>query len=317
LLLAAVLLRTWVVGGIGGYQTTADGAARFLPVLAAAWRAVAGLPTPLPDAVLPAAWLLLAVAGPYYLVRCLRGRAELGILGLWIVAATVLFGLQDVWFPRQGYVLATPAAMLVAEVLAETRPGAHGRLRRWLAVAPQAMFLGALLAGSAVVFGPDARRLREWGWRNALIDDMVGRFGALEEPACVQTVLPFKRGEDDDDSLKGAVAERALPRSARQPVTWVRLLLRDHDLVVQEYAYVLREDFEELAPPELDASTSPPTILMPPGREYLVRHGARWIPADADADRRLAFAPPERGEPRPVYLYLAGVAGGRLLADEP
>ena len=59
-------------------------------------------------------WVLLVAAVPYYAWCCVTGGGERRTLGLWIVGTTVLFALQDVWFPRQGYSLAAPIALLAA-----------------------------------------------------------------------------------------------------------------------------------------------------------------------------------------------------------
>ena len=326
LVVAALAVRLWVVGGIGGYRTEEDEAtSRLLPVAAAVWRAAAGLPTPVDSQDTPIAWVLqwvlLIGALPYYAWLCATGSLERRVLGLWILATAVLFALQEVWFPRQGYTLAAPVAMLVAHALwgtwcANASTGARTALGpRLLASMPQALLIGTLLASSAMVVGPDARRTREWAWRDALIDDLLVELEQLDEPADVHTVLPFRRAADPDLTLKGDAARKLLPRGARQPVTWVKLLLRERDLRVQEFAYVVRPDItelEELAPPTLDLATDPPTLRIP-DREVILRRGARWIPLESGAPHALPFQPAPRPQPCAVYAYLGGVDGGELV----
>lgn len=316
LLLAALVIRLWVVGGIGGYETEATDSSRFLPVFAAAWRAAAGLPTPLEPDALPVQWLLLAATLPYYVLRCLAGPPARRILGLWIVATALLFALQDVWFPRQGYVLAIPVALLAANVLFETLREPLPRARRLLELAPQVILFATLLAGSAVVRGPDAQRTREWAWRDALIDDLVTELATVEDGSDVHAVLPFRRSSQTAASLKGDAAKKLLPRGARQPVTWVKLLLGERDVRLQEFAYVLRVELEQLAPPTLDTTVAPPMLVLPEQREYLIRAGARWIPFAADTAHRIPFMPPIHAPDRPVFAYLAGVSGGDLIPLE-
>jgi hypothetical protein len=236
--IAAVALRTAVVGGLGGYES--DEGPRALAVFTAAWREIGGVARA-PRAL---AWIAAAPALVYYGWRACSERSLTLVLALWVAAHPLLYAGQNVWFPRQAYVAAAPLALLVALSAASTWTGRRG-WRRAAELAPQVAFGALLLLVSPLLRGGDPARNAERDRRQALIDaalaDLQALAGAGGQPSEVSLVLPCAPELERDDALRAHPAGRELARASRVPARWLAAYLAGSGIEPRELVYVVDE----------------------------------------------------------------------------
>jgi hypothetical protein len=292
----AVLVRLAVVGGIGGYSLPESLAERAPLVFEATWRGVAAVPVDMsgedltPEVV---ALVLLLVAAPYYVWASVRGRGLRPALLLWLAGYAVLYAAQGVWFPRQAYVAVVPLALLVADVIASERRALH--------LVPQLLLVGTILFHSPTLRGPDPVRTDEWHTRNAMITLVADQLETCREPATVHTVMRFVHPPDRPDALRAKRGERDLPRLARQPVRWLRTLVGERDVLLEELIYY------ELN--ESHTAPSPGAMILPDDARAFVRTGGRMRKVDPGKSRAIEL-PPASG--RNEYLYIGDPEEGTL-----
>jgi hypothetical protein len=289
----AVAVRLSVVGGLGGYRLPESVAERAWPVFEAYWRGIAGVPG-LGSGLI--ASLLLAAAA-YYAWQARRGLPL--VLAVWGFAHGVLFASQGVWFPRQAYVAIVPLAMLAALVLGRTLQERRGT-QLALHLAPQLLVLGTLLVGSPVLRGPEPERIADWEGRQRMLDRMLEMIDTVEEPSTFHLVLPYRTGEDRPDAIRATAAERELPRVAKQPVKWMRTLLQDRDVELEEFVYFHEEEGQDDLP-AIHVKVAIPLVAFPSGRTYFMRSGPRFERRDSSQTPRAVLPLPGGGRNELVY----------------
>ena len=320
LLVAVALYLRWrVVGGLGGYELEQGQQLRVASIWIASWRDLAGLGSLGSEGALwPLLWagaLLLGLGGASRALA-VEGRRCSGLpllAAVWLLAYGVLFAAQGVWYSRQAYAC-LPALGLGLACLARAAAVGRGRGRVLAGVAGLST-AGCLLLASPVWRGVTPERLAKWKQRQALIEHLL-QAKDLEAPARVACVLPFRRPTDTQLKAKGAGSK--LPRDARQPLLWARYLLRDTDVLLEEFLYVHEPDWSwaNRLVPVLGGAR--PALRVPLDREIVnFRFNSPKLRRASAGE--LEYLPKVKGPTRQAItaLFLYGAAGGEWLTLDP
>ena len=305
LLLAAgaLALRTWIVGGIGGYADAQDErATRAGAILAASFRSFLALRR----SETWLAWLTLGLAAAAIALGR-RERRNGALLLVWLAATAALFAGQGVWYDRQAYALAAPAALAFALTLHASSPA-----RRLPALALAAL----ILSRSPVVHGLPEGRLAGWREKQVLLEAIHGSLADVREPATVHLVLPFTGSEGGDEGgrnkLRGRDERNEVPRRVRSGARWIETLLGDREVSVNELAYVRRERGAGAPYPTVETTGARAAVVVPEGEAVFWHLGGSFGRREAGASRRIPI-PSTRAGGGSVHVFLYGAGGGELV----
>jgi hypothetical protein len=300
--LLAVVARTIVVGGVGGYTQEAAwrGVAEIQGI---AWRSLSG---PLGSA---GGWLLLAAA-PYYAFRAWTGPGRLVrvVLAVWLLVLPPLLAYQRVWFERQAFFMAVPVALLVAVTLADTLEREPG-MARLAHLLPQAMVVVTLLAGSPILRGPDAARAAHWAAWDSMLAEMESEIESCPAGSRVLLVRPNFLIHPNPPASAGhnmAAKPQLVQRVSRAPIQWLKLRLRDAEVQIVDHLWFEGDGAQ------IEVADDASFVLLPEGTAYFVREGALFPRTEAVAPVRESLV--LEGARPATHVYLARPGGGELVA---
>ena len=310
---AALILRVSRVGSIGGYALEDAGPERVGRVFVAFWRdllayAPQSLTGELEEFALVAGLASLAVLCVQSL-RELRTRPWLAVLAGWLLAASALLALQQVWFPRELYALLPVFAFWVAFGLDGIVEAARGRLAGMAGAGVSIAWLGCLLLLSPVLRGPEPARIAEWRETEALLRDLDAGLASLDGGGDVLLALPYPAVARRDNPLRARPIRPGPPRATRIPVEWIGARHADRGFAVLD-AIAFPEKSTD-APVELGILEGGPALRFPDSRTFFVLQAvAQNAPARGSGIALADFPNPER---RSRWLYLRTAGTGRIV----
>jgi hypothetical protein len=226
---AGVLLlgaRLSVLGGMGGYEV--EKGSRWALIVASTWKGLFGLGVmrsgtePLPD-MLAALLVFAAVSGLVLPMFARDQPLDEGARGslvawAWLVAFTVVYLPQGVFFPRQLYMPLAPLALLLGIAAAEAAMPSS-RERRWALLGALTLCAAAFAWQSPVLRGPDPMQYACWRKNDALVREMEAKLTELPPRAVIHTLIPYY-DRPDIEALR-AHDEEDSRMVGKQTLTWI------------------------------------------------------------------------------------------------
>lgn len=329
----ASVLRSLVLGGLGGYGGEAGGGRGMFSALVRGWRDLGSLYGAGGEAIglaaLPAGGLLLLAVAVYYGIRSLGtpllDRSSPGsrltlVLAAWTLAYMVMYAALGVWFPRQSYLLLIPLCFLLAWIFQRT-VAVWSFPRTIFLLIPQLLLGVHLLMVSPVVNGPDDVRVALWQQRSDRLRAMEQAIRGVEDPATVWLVQPYVAPENRPLRRSGGPPGGAggLRRGDAQPAIWMNALFQARDIQVEEYLYYEMNPREPGGVPVYVATGERPALRLAPGRLHYLATGGRE-PFDvfrSGAGQVVPVEPADLPAGRNLYLYLQAEEDGSRLIQVP
>jgi len=324
-------LRSFMLGGLGGYaQDPGDGSPMFT-ALFRGWQDLGSLTGPGGGpaglAILPVGTLLMLAIAVYYLYRSLieplvgqtsRESKLTLVLAAWTLSYMLLYGALGVWFPRQSYLLLIPLSLLLAWIFERTMA-----VRRFpgtlFLLLPQVLLAIHLLMVSPMVVGPDPVRTGLWEQRSRRLQAMEQAMAAATVPATVRLVQPYVEAENRPLRRAGnpLMGDGGLRRGDAQPAIWMNAIFQARDIQVEEFLYYEEYPGHPGGVPELVAGADGPLLRLAPDRRHRVATGSheqyRLLPAGPG--QVIPLQPADLPAVRHLYLYLQDEdRGGQLVA---
>lgn len=328
--ITAILLRQWIIGGVGGYMNLAQRADRFYPILQAAWRNLGAFSSPFDGGQLEGSWMLtayLAMIGSYYFwrafiapVRPKRGARRLlpAILMAWLAGYSLLYALTGVWFLRQMYPMLVPLSLLVGTVLVDV---VKAYRHRWRALAahliPQGLLVAVILVDSPLIHGPHPQRTRMFEAQHLRQVALHAGIGGVSEPAYVRLVLPY------DPFVGTAKVMRAqsiaLPYRAEEPALWVKALLRNREIRIMDFVFLEQDSLSRTEPPRFRWIDDRPTVVLGPNQlHYIYYSSGNFRRRLVERESTVRLDEPRLPSNRYCYVWMgAGPDRGLILLQEP
>lgn len=239
--LLALGWRSYVLGGLGGYEVDGGEAAGGMTIIAASLRQLLGCARGQPLAGVIGPWsATIVVTACMGFTASLARRAGvsplhwrlMGLLG-WLAVGMGTYAALGVVFSRQLYPLTVPLALLIGIPLGTLLANSKSSTR-WGGITASVIASGGMLLASPVLHGQDSARLELWMEKQAIMESIVLEGRQLAEPATVQLIVPgLERGGRRGGSRLHAVEARRGGRK-RALVRWARFQLRDRDVLLEE-----------------------------------------------------------------------------------
>lgn len=329
-LVLVFVLRSFVLGGVGGYARDPGEGSTMVPALVRGWQDLASLSGPGGGsaglAMLPMGTMLLLAIAVYYLYRALveplaglpspESRLTL-VLAAWTLSYMLLYGFLGVWFPRQSYLLLIPLCLLLAwifqrTILVRRLPG------MLFLLLPQVLLAVHLIMVSPMVVGPDEVRTGLWEQRSLKLQAMERAIAAATAPATVRLVQPYVEAENRPLRRAGSspMGDGGLRRGDAQPAIWMNAIFQARDVQVEEFLYYEEYPGRPGGVPEVAAGTDGPSLNLAPDRRHRVATQGhdqyRFLPAGPG--QSVPLRPVDFPAGRRLYLFLQDENGdGRLV----
>jgi hypothetical protein len=146
----------------------------------------------------------------------------------WLIGTTLIYASQGVWYPRQGYLLLVPFALIVSQLIVSSTT--------WAARAPWLLLCALLLTASPVTRGLDDAVLSRLAARHDRIEWLSEALASLSTPATVHLVIPFTRGDGPVTPLR-ADAPHELHRDYFTASVWLSALRRADGIRVRSFLF--------------------------------------------------------------------------------
>lgn len=300
--LLALGWRSYVLGGLGGYEVDGGEAAGGWTLIGACLRQLLGTARGQPLAGVVGPWsAALVVCASVGFTASLARRCGvpslswrmMGLLG-WLAVGMGTYAALGVLYPRQLYPLTVPLALLVGIPLGTLFAASTSSIR-WAGLTASLIASSGLLIASPVLHGQDSARLELWRQKQALMESLVRESRQLAEPATVQLIVPvFERGGRKGASRLHAVEIRRGGRK-RALVRWARFQLRSSDVLLEERLEWSRGSGNPSSMPALVEEEGGLWLTLPEGIE------ARRV-----GGRAASWSGPERIALRPTPGALRG-----------
>ena len=328
-IIAAIALRSWIIGGIGGYGRPAGRGDGFYSILQLAWRNLGAFSSRTDAGQLEGSWMLtacLAMIGSYYFwqaffvpIRTKRGARPLlpAILMVWLAGYSLLYALTGVWFPRQVYPMLVPMSLLVGCVLIGVVQAY--RDRRWALAAhlvPQVLLVAIVLGDSPLIHGshPWRRRMFEAQHRRQLAP--LEGLGGVSDPAYVRLVLPYGPLGGSPNVMRAN--PMVLPRRAQVSGLWVETLLHDRDIRIMNFLFLEQDSLSQTDPPTFRWIDDRPTVELGPNQLHYIWSSGRFLRRHVDLESTVRLDEPRLPSNRYCYVWMgAGPDRGLTLLQEP
>jgi hypothetical protein len=235
----ALVLRSSVVEGVGGYDARGSRIVRAAPIAAATWNTLTAAAPMNEDPTRKTRPLVLVgsvLIGLYYLWRGAAGRnRHLVLLLAWFLAFLVVYSVLGVWFPRQVYLALPPFVLLVSVLLVTTIQGRKGNSRLWWGhVGVQGLLIGSILVHSPLLLGSDPSRVAAWGRTDTMLRGLHETLSDPQSPTDLGLVLPhFERPYARAFRARSRLGRA--PIAARQVELWMKTVLPDRELKIKTF----------------------------------------------------------------------------------
>jgi len=240
-----------------------------------------------------------------------------GILMLWLAGYTVLYALAGVWSLRQVYPMLVALSLLVGSVLVDaiqtyrTRPWAlAGHL------APQALLVAVVLAGSPLVRGPHPQRARLFESQHRRQVELLASLDGVTGPAYVRLVQPYDPFVGADKVMR--VHTTLLPFRAQAPALWVRARLHDRAVFILDFVFLEQDSLSGTDPPRLTWSDERPGVLLGPGQLHYVYESGKFRRRHVGRPTLVRLDEPRLPSNAYCYVWMgAGPDAGLTLLRQP
>jgi hypothetical protein len=314
---AGVLLlgaRLFVLGGMGGYEV--EKGSRWALIVASTWKGLLGLgvmrtgSAALPDAI--AALLVFAAVSGLVLPMFARpapldegARGSL-VAWAWLLAFTVIYLPQGVFFPRQLYMPLAPLALLLGIAAAEAALAT--RERRAALLGALALCTAAFAWQSPVLRGPDPLQAACWRANDRLVREMEAALAELPPRAVIHTLIPYYE-RPDIEALR-AHDEEDSRMVGKQTLTW---LTHVHGLKFAESIFVSADPRSTSPSASLhEPEGEPRYVTLPPGGEVVKAPSEVSVASGPDG---VVIRPELKVHlGRPSFLFFHDGLSGRLVS---
>ncbi len=318
-------LRSWVIGGVGGYPVPAtERLAKFLPNIGSFWRFV-WIPEWGDSAELASSagsWFI-ALAGmgavyyaivslviPLFRFRSIEPHTSTALM-TWIVALGLLYAASGVLFSRMIYSAVAPLALLVGIVLANTfARGTRPPARLLFNLAPQLLFVVAIIAKSTVIFGLGPALIDERTRRHQSMVQLCADLADVKEPATIYMVQSCEFPVPPELFMTGLPPWR-IPWWATRPMMWTEVVYPNRDIQLKELLFYDPNDLPET--PEFGVPDGRPAVMLPDGMYFLIRlPKGKIMLRKADGPHPVYLKRWKPPSDRHCYVYLGGNGPGTL-----
>lgn len=305
----AMVVRVWILGGLGGYEDPGQSGDRVGGILVPLVEGLTGTGRSLARVGTPLVVLLVGL-GAYYACAALRGLSPRAapedrlvlVAGLWLALAACMFLVMGIYSPRQAYGLQVPLAFAAV--------GAWSIRPRLVHALPLVALAALLLSSSPVVHGQWPPRRAGWAQRQALLQSLNEDLRACEQPALVRLVLPNMRptGAIVPDERGGG--RLRLHRSIRQPSQWTQIALHAYDVELRDFVYYPHEGE---APRVERGPDGVARVVLPDVPDVYQRKGQSFVQSSGTLAPESLSWPADRN----AYFYVYANGVGELVAIEP